>query len=69
MHACMYIYHAFIKNFTVFSAVLGLVTACRLSLFVVSRGYSLVEVHALTAAASLVEHGSGALGLSSCARA
>ena len=30
---------------------------------------TLVEVHALTAAASLVEHGSRALGLSSCARA
>ena len=68
MHTYMYIYHTFIKNFIVFSAVLGL-RRCMQAFSVVSRGYSLVEVHELTAAASLVEHGSRALGLSSCARA
>ena len=67
-HICIYTIHS-LKILLYFRLCWVFVAACRLSLFVVSRGYSLVEVHELTAAASLVEHGSRALGLSSCARA
>ena len=69
VHTDMYIYHAFIKKFLLyFRQCWVFVAACRLSLFVVSGGYSLVKVHGFLTAAASLEHGSRALRLSICAR-